>query len=133
MREYARGQAADLLRRMAFQANRVARVRDEEAIHDLRVSIRRLDQCLRAFRSFLPREEARALRKELDQIMDLASEVRNRDVALLLLRGARVAAESDLARGLSRERRDAERALEAHLKRWNRRESERKWRAGLEL
>jgi CHAD domain-containing protein len=131
IREYARGQASDLLRRVAFQANRTARVRDEEAVHDLRVSIRRLTQCLRVFKPFFPQAQAKSLRRKLGDVMDLASEVRNRDIALELLRAARVPAESEVARKLSQERKEAERTLVAALRRWSRRDSEKKWRARL--
>ena len=81
IREYAQGQASDLLRRMAFQSNRVTRVKQEETVHDLRVSIRRLTQCLRVFEQFFPQDRAKGLRRKLGDILDLASEVRNRDIA----------------------------------------------------
>jgi CHAD domain-containing protein len=131
--DYARRQASDLLRRMAFQANRVARVKDPEVVHDLRVSIRRLTQCLRVFDEFFPGGQAKRLRRKLRGVMDLASEVRNRDIALSLLGAARIPGGSALAQGLSQERKAAERALLAGLKRWSRRDSERKWRARLGL
>ena len=133
IRAYAHGQAGDLLRRMAFQAGRAARVKDEEAVHDLRVSIRRLSQCLRVFEQFLPRDRAKRLRRKLSGIMDLASEVRNRDIALKLLRAGGVPAESALASALSQDRGERARLLTAGLKRWSRRESEKKWRARLGL
>jgi CHAD domain-containing protein len=133
IREYAQGQASDLLRRMAFQSNRVTRVKQEETVHDLRVSIRRLTQCLRVFEQFFPQDRVKGLRRKLGGIMDLASEVRNRDIALDLLRGAHLSAGSAVARSLSQERQEAERALLVSLKRWSRRDSEKKWRARLGL
>ena len=84
MREYARERAALLLRRLAFQMHRAARLRDPESIHDLRVSIRRFQQCLAVFHQFFPRGQAKKIRKRLHQIMQVAGEIRNRDIALEL-------------------------------------------------
>src|ERR1039458_6517364 len=47
MREYVSDQTGELLRHLAFQVTRTARTGDAEAIHDLRVAIRRLSRCLR--------------------------------------------------------------------------------------
>ena len=52
MQEYAVLQTAILLRRLAFQVNRAAKSGEAEAIHDLRVAIRRFSRALRALRSF---------------------------------------------------------------------------------
>ena len=60
MQRYAREQASTLLRRLAFRMNRAAKVRDADSIHDLRVAIRRFEQCLQIFHQFLsgrPQEE----------------------------------------------------------------------------
>ena len=60
MREYVRLQTAMLLRRLAFQVSRNARSgRDADAIHDLRVAIRRLNRCLRVFAEFYPGSSGR--------------------------------------------------------------------------
>jgi len=75
----------------------------------------------------------KALRRKLGEIMGLASEVRNRDIALDLLRAARFPAGSAIARSLAQERKEAVSALEASLKRWSRRDCEKKWRARLGL
>ena len=82
IRDYAAEQTSMLLRRLAFQASRTARMADVEAVHDLRVSIRRLAQCLRLFSQFFPRERTKKIQQKLETVMDLASEVRNRDIAL---------------------------------------------------
>jgi len=130
---YAAEQAAALLRRLAFQADRTAKRRDADSVHDLRVSIRRLKQCLRTFRQFYPSGGRKRIRRELSALMDLASEVRDRDIALEFLAGARIPAESPLVRRLSEERRQAEASMTAALKGWNRRGLHKRWRAELGL
>jgi hypothetical protein len=65
--------------------------------------------------------------------MDRAGEVRNRDIALQLLTDAGVPAGAAAAGTLGRERRCAEEQLVAALKRFERRNSARTWRARLEL
>ena len=133
MREYATGQAADLLRRTAFQANRASVLRHADSVHDLRVSIRRLTQCLRAFGQFLPQGRVRKIRQKLKVTLDLASQVRNRDIALGLLRRVALAPESSLLEALAAERTEAEQALVAELKLWEKKGVQKKWRSRLGL
>lgn len=131
IREYARDQSADLLRRMAFQANRARSSGKPDAIHDLRVSIRRLTECLRVFGQFLPPGRAKKARQKLKEVMDLSSRVRNHDVALELLRRVALPPRSSLLVTLAAERTRAQRALAAELKRWARRGFQKKWRSRL--
>ncbi len=58
---------------------------DPEAIHDLRVSIRRVLQAFKAFGELLDPAAVKKLRRRLHKIMDLCAAVRNCDVALVLL------------------------------------------------
>jgi CHAD domain-containing protein len=118
---------------MAFQAGRTSQLKEAGAVHDLRVSIRRLTECLRVFDPFFPHRKAKKVRQKLDALMDLASEVRNRDIAAELLRRAAVPAGSSLVRALSEERGAAEWTLMEALKRCSRRRSHRKWRSRLGL
>jgi CHAD domain-containing protein len=129
IRRHAIEQASALLRRMAFQANRTARRTDAGRIHDLRVSIRRLTACLELFRQFFPRGQARRISRKVGVLMDLASEVRNRDIALELLKKAAIPAAPSWA--LEREQAAAE--LRDALKHWSRRDAHRKWRVRLDL
>ena len=133
MRKYVREQIAALLRRLAFQVSHASRRADPDAVHDLRVSIRRLTQCLKTFREFLGRGNAKKIRRKLKGLMDLAAGVRNRDIALEFLRGARVPSDSVLVRTLFQQRREAERSLRQALRNWSRQHTFRKWRSELEL
>jgi len=58
---------------------------DPEAIHDLRVSIRRVVQAFKTFREVLDPAPVKKLRRRLHKTMDLCAAVRNCDVALTLL------------------------------------------------
>ena len=131
MRDYAARQVADLLRRTIFQANRASTIRDADRIHDLRVSIRRLTASLRAFQQFFPRAGTKKIRQKLKLAMDLASQVRNRDIALGLLGRISLPPESTLTAALEAERSEAEQALAAELNRWSKRGLHRKWRSRL--
>ena len=133
IRDHAAGQTSTLLRRLAFQANRTARTGDADSVHDLRVSIRRLAQCLRIFGQFFPRESGKKFQKKLSAAMELASAVRDRDIAMDFLAAARIPSDSALVQVLSQERAGAERALVARLERWRRRGYHEKWRSRLEL
>ncbi len=133
MRDYACGQTSDLLRRTAFQANRACTLKHADAVHDLRVSVRRLGQCLRAFGQFLPQAKARKIRQQLKVTLDFASQVRNRDVALELLRRAALPPGSSLLEVLDEERTRAAQALVAELKLWAKKDIQRKWRSRLGL
>lgn len=133
MRDHAAGQTSALLRRLAFQANRTARLSDAGSVHDLRVSIRRLAQCLRVFGQFFPRESGKKIQQRLGAVMDLASAVRDRDIAMELLAAARIPSDSALVQVLSQERAGAERSLVATLERWSRRGFQKKWRSRLEF
>jgi CHAD domain-containing protein len=133
MREYARLQTANLLRRFAFQLNRIAPSGDAEAIHDLRVSIRRLNRCLRVFSQFYPDQSARKIRRQLAAVMALAGDVRDRDVAMELLAEAGVSRRSAVVARLQAERRTALRELLLEVVRLARKSFSQHWRARLEL
>ena len=133
LRRHAAQLAANRLRRLAYAVGRAAKSADSDAVHDLRVAIRRLAQCLRVFEQFFPRDRTRKIRRALKQMVDLASEVRDRDVALVLVSKAKIAPKSELPRRLADDRRSAQRALVTELKQWIRGNLSRKWRSALEL
>jgi CHAD domain-containing protein len=133
MREYVRVQTGILLGGLASQVNRTARSGDAEAIHDLRVAIRRLNRCLRVFAQFYPARSWKPMRRRLSGLMDACGSVRDRDIAIALLEKAGVPAASPLVRQLDRERRAADEEMRRELRRWKARGFWRQWRAQLEL
>jgi CHAD domain-containing protein len=102
MDKFASAQASRLLGKLAFRVRQAIRHPNEEAVHDLRVSIRRLS--LREFRQFFPRHHTKKILKQLDKVMDMAAGMRNRDVATELIGADLRAAKSALIANLRRER-----------------------------
>jgi CHAD domain-containing protein len=133
MDRYVREQTAGRLGRFAFELRRSARSGSADQIHDLRVSIRRFTQCLRVFGGFFPRKENRKIRRRLRRVMDLAAAVRNRDIAIELIRKAGLRAGSAFEQRLSLDRKLAARRLATALKGLSRREFSSRWRSRLEL
>ncbi|MGA2325412.1 MAG: CHAD domain-containing protein [Bryobacteraceae bacterium] len=133
IRKFALQLASALLRRFAFEVNRASKPGNPEAIHDLRVSIRRLTQCLRLFARFFPRGEAKRIRRELKALMTQAAQVRNRDIALELLRRAGIRPPAPVLARLAQEREREHRLLVEGLQLWSRRGSFKKWRSQLDL
>ena len=101
-----------------------------EAIHRLRVSIRRFKQVLRVFEDEF--EHVRRMRRSLRGIMDLCGEVRNWDIALEVLAAAGIPARPGLEKRLKRHRTRTARDLAKLLKHSNLRKHTRQWRQWLE-
>jgi CHAD domain-containing protein len=133
MRKYALLETANLLRRVALQANRAARSCDADSIHDLRVAIRRLSRCLRVFSQFYPGDSWKRIRKQLAGIMRLTGGVRDRDIALGLLADAGVSRRAAVVVRLRSERSGTGEELLLEIRRWRRNGFSQKWRARLEL
>jgi len=133
MREYVQKQTAVLLRRLAFQLNRAARAGDADAVHDLRVAIRRLSRCLQAFAQFYPGHSWKKMRRRLADLMDVCGTVRDLDIAIELLGKAGLPPGSPVVRRLEVERAKAERELLGELRRWKGSAVSRKWKAQLGL
>ncbi len=130
MRPYALERISELLDQLSEQVERAAEARDEDSIHDLRVSIRRFGRSLRVFSQYAPRKAARKARRQLRRIMALAGEVRNRDIAMTLLRKASIDAPIST---IASERDMAVRILVSELARWREDHEGVRWRAALEL
>ena len=88
---------------------------DPEAIHDLRVSIRRNVQAFKTFRDLLDPAAVKHLRKRLHKVMDLCAAVRNCDVALTLLEEVGISQTPLLSR-LKRKRSETAKELRRGLK-----------------
>jgi CHAD domain-containing protein len=133
MRAYAQQQTRTLLRRVAYQFNQTLRVGDADAVHDLRVSIRRFSQCLRVYAQFFPDGEARKIRQKLKTVMQAASAVRDYDITLELLQAAGIAKQSKAVAALDKRRKQVEKQLMDTIRGSSGLNFSRKWRARLEL
>ena len=133
MREYARQQTAALLQELAAEIQRAAREESADAIHDLRVAIRRLSRCLRSFSQFYPGRSWKKARAQLFELLHTAGAVRDRDIALQLLAEAGISGRAAIVTKLETERTKARRELALEVRRWHQRDFTGKWRRRLEL
>jgi CHAD domain-containing protein len=133
MKKYAQMQVARLIAKLTEQVKQTAENADEEAVHDLRVAIRRLSRGLRVFGQFFPGKSWKRIRLELSELMDKAAEVRDRDIAVDLLEKAGVAKRAQVITTLVKERSAAAKALREALHDWISRNVPRQWKGALEL
>lgn len=133
MREYARRQTAKLLRELAAEIDRSAHLADADAIHDLRVAVRRLSRCLRSFAQFYPGRVWKKARAQLSELLHTAGAVRDRDIAIELLAKAGISGRAAIVATLEAERARASRELALELRRWKDRGFTEKWRSQMEL
>jgi CHAD domain-containing protein len=130
---YAKEQISARLGRLVFEIHNTAKTLDVEAIHDLRVAIRRFSQSLAAFTPLLPKQQVKKVRKRLRRLRNAAGEVRDRDIALALLAGEGFKGEDGLCVRLVEERKQAERTLVEEVRRWTGSNLSEKWRTALQL
>ena len=133
IRSYGLQHTRTLLRRLAYQVNQTARTGSEDAVHDLRVAIRRFTQCLRTFEQLIPRHEARKVRHRLKAVMKLAASVRDHDVAIDLFKAAGIPKGAKVLVVLKKQRSQAEKELLDAIRRSSHDNFSRKWREKLEL
>jgi CHAD domain-containing protein len=84
---------------------------DEDTIHDLRVSIRRLRECLRTFEQLYPPAARKEIRKELKGLMKSAERLRSADIAVDLLKKAGLDEADSHIREISQQRAEDVKAL----------------------
>lgn len=133
MRRFVHLQTRILLRKLALQINRAAREGNPEAVHDLRVSIRRFSRCLRVFAQFYPGNSGKRMRRHLTLLMDDCAAVRDLDIAIDLLGKAGLPQSSPVVRRLEGDRADAARRLSSALRHWKSAAIPRKWKTQLGL
>lgn len=133
MKEYAQARIAALIAKLVSQAKRAAENADEEAVHDLRVAIRRLSRALREFAQFFPGKSWKQIRRELSALMDCAADVRDRDIAAKLLEKAGVESNARVIATLGKRRNTAAEALQQALREWGKRNAARQWKGALQL
>jgi len=132
IREYAVALAAARLGDLAYRVQAAAKP-DANAVHDLRVAVRRFGQSLTVFESLLPGEEVSRVRKRLRKVMKLAGEIRDRDIAIEFLKEAGLCSRDELWKKLAADRGQAEARLERAVRRWQQSDFSAKWRSALRL
>jgi CHAD domain-containing protein len=109
LKDHVRSHTVLLLKGLAVQVRLASTRTDEESVHDLRVAIRQLRECLRMFKEIYPPAPRKKIRKELRKLMSSAELVRSADIALSLMKEAGLA-ENDAQVHDMREQRAAHRA-----------------------
>ena len=133
LREHVRSHTATLLRRLAFEVRQTSVRGDEDSIHDLRVSIRRLRECLRTFERLYPSAARKKVRSELKKLMKSAERVRSADIAIELLQKAGINDAAPLLIEIREQRLVYSSALQEELKALAARPYTRTWREALGL
>jgi len=133
IREYAVALVAARLGDLAYRVQSAAANPDADAVHDLRVAVRRFAQSLAVFKPLLPGEEVTRVRKRLRKVLVLAGEIRDRDIALEFLKEAGLYSQDKLWQKLASDRRRAEARLEGAVRQWQKSDFSAKWRSALQL
>ena len=131
-RAFSFDQTTGLLERLALQIKRTSHSRAPEAVHDLRVAIRRFTQALDISKPFLPSRAVKKIRRRIKAIMTLAGAVRDCDIALKLVTFSKAKDAATVAAKLRTRRTNAQKVLAASLRQWTAENSVSKWRHVLE-
>jgi CHAD domain-containing protein len=121
------------IERLAFQASRTAKSPGPDAVHDLRVALRRAEQALVTFKLQLPRKVVKRIRKQLKMVLSSAGEARDCDIAGQILLKLDQPGAARLRREIRAQRKTAERALLARLRRLSLRTRISRWFTALKL
>jgi CHAD domain-containing protein len=89
------GKLEAAIRRFASEAGRCAHNAGPDEVHDVRVSIRRLEQALDIFAQWLPPKPVRKILGRLKETLKMAGDVRDRDIAVELIGEVRSAIQSE--------------------------------------
>ena len=133
IRDFAKVQLDERLKRVEKEWGRCAGAADEIAIHDFRVALRRFGEGLWLFRRLFPRAKRRQVREELRAVMRLSARVRDVDIVMGSFTLAGVTVSTEILLFLQNERSIAEAAFEATLAVGLRTEAGKRWRQTLHL
>jgi CHAD domain-containing protein len=85
MELFAIAKLDELVDTAVFTLHDALRLHDRDAVHRMRVSIRRLQAALRLFEQYLHSSGVKEIRKQLKKAMRAAGDLRNHDIALELI------------------------------------------------
>jgi CHAD domain-containing protein len=120
-----------LLESLAFEIGRVRRAPDPEAIHDMRVAIRRFLQALALIKPLLPAKELKRMRRRLRRILRFAGTVRDCDILTGYLSRLKLPEGRLLNIRIQARRRETELELLPVLHKWVAERTSAKWRISL--
>jgi CHAD domain-containing protein len=124
-------QAHRQLRQLTSQLNRATKSCSADAVHQVRVAIRRFTQSIVVGKPCFHLIDVRKNRQRMKKIMAAAGEVRNCDVALKFIAKSRAPEAVHLQSKLESRRKESARLLITNLKTWTDRRMSLKWRAAL--
>ena len=75
----------ELIDTVVFSLHDALRLHEADAVHRMRVSIRRLQQALRVFEMYLDSSGVKRVRQQLKKAMTAAGNLRNHDIAIELI------------------------------------------------
>jgi CHAD domain-containing protein len=125
--DFARIELDRLLSRFLEQLERAAINPDADGVHDLRVSIRRYSQALRAFEPLLRAKAVRKVRAQLREVMDAAAIVRDLDVGMETLLDEGTPEDDPMIESMRQDRRRAQMEFLGRLFLLRAKEPERTW------
>src|SRR5688572_27748938 len=128
---FAADQFTQLLDRFSLQCKKTLRVPDPDAVHDLRVAVRRFTQVLAAFENQFPPRKVKAIRAQLKTLFSAAGAVRDCDIAIEMLGKTGATNLSKVGEELHVRRKGAEHRLLNTLRRMARQKYGAKWAAEL--
>lgn len=127
MREFGISETHTLLESAAKGIRKAADNPDEEAVHKMRVGIRRFQQSVRLFGQFFRPKGLRQVKSDLKSVMTPAGELRNCDIAIRL-----VGPKSSASRVLATRRQEAQNALTTVLHELGSEDLVARWKGELE-
>lgn len=131
-RQFAVAQARTRLTHLAGQIRRAVRSCNADAVHEVRVAIRRFTQSIAVCRPYFRHSDLHKHRRRLKKIMTGAGEVRNCDVALRFVLKSRAPESAHLQTKIEARREESARLLVAELRKWTDRRIASKWRGTLD-
>jgi CHAD domain-containing protein len=93
-----------LLDHLGTEMHKAIKKTGPDAVHDVRVAIRRVRECLDVFSPAFPGDAVKKIDKKLSKVLKAAGELRNLDIAIELLKIPGVAKLVGLTRDVRRER-----------------------------
>jgi CHAD domain-containing protein len=128
MKQFVQMQTSERLKKLESELkNTFDLPEDPDAIHDLRVAIRRLNQTLRVFMAWLDARRVTKLRARLKKLMERCGAVRNCDIAMAVLKAAEWQGGSVL-QSLEKERTHTCKRLRKTLQKWHHSHRAERWR-----
>jgi CHAD domain-containing protein len=133
MKPLAQLQISERLKKLEAELKNAADLpEDPDAIHDLRVAIRRLNQGLRVFHGWFQTRSVKKLRGRLKKLMEKCGAVRNCDIAVEVLKTAGWK-DAAVFQALEKERARTDKKLNRTLHQWQHRHRAQRWREHLQV